>query len=499
MTRGMDRDAAGPGELGRDVPVTGEVGTRLANRYRLEECLERRNGAATWRALDEKLSRPVGVHIVPAEHDLAEHVVAAARGAAVVDDARFLRVLDAVRRDGLVYVVSEWVPEARSLRELLADGPLDPADAQLLVTEAAEALSAAHRLGLGHLCLDPDTVLRTDSGQVKIVGLGVQAALHGVTSDDPELADVRALGRVLYAALTARWPDGPDYGLPAAPYEHGRLCTPRQVRAGVPHPIDDVADRALNAQPHRGAPLRSPAELAAALHELPRPRSSLLADTGPLDATRIVPPAPQPISHRPARATRTIQVVVGAMFAAGLILLGWGILRGSSPGGILGAEPSPSAAAGPPRPIQLTSAEDFDPPPGNGEERSAQVPRAYDGNPDTAWTTLWYRSAAFGRLKQGVGLVLDLGQASTVREVRLQLVGESTSLQIRAADPEISSPPMASDGYRVVAERSGLDRAETIQLEDAIRTRYVLVWLTELPPDGKGRYQGGIAEVEVRG
>jgi len=485
------------------VPGTGEVGTRLANRYRLEECLERRDGASTWRALDEKLSRPVGVHIVPTEHGLDEAVVAAARSAAVVDDGRFLRVLDAVRRDGMVYVVYEWVPDARPLRELLTEGPLDPAEAQHLVTEAAEAVSVAHRLGLAHLCLDADTVLRTDGGQVKILGLCVLAALTGASAADPARADVQGLGRVLYAALTARWPDGPAHGLPAAPYEHGVLCTPRQVRAGVPPPLDDIVDRTLHSEPRHGPPLRSPAELAMALHELPRPRSPAgplaLSDTGPLDATRIVPAMSPAASRRQSQSTRSIQVVVGAVLAAGLILLGWQIVQAGSPLRVLGIDPTPSAAPGPPKPVALASVEDFDPPPGNGEEHSAQVRRAYDGDANTAWTTLRYNSATLGRLKPGVGLVVDLGQPSTVREVRLQLVGVGTSLQIRATDAETSSPPMVTDGYRVLAAKSNLDGAETIQLENATRTRYVLVWLTELPPDGNGRFLGGIAEVEVRG
>jgi hypothetical protein len=486
------------------VPGTGEVGTRLANRYRLEESLERMGDASSWRALDEKLSRPVGVHIVPTEHGLDERVVAAARAAAVVEDGRFLRVLDAVRRDGMVYVVYEWVPDARPLRELLSAGPLKAAEAQLLVTEAAEAVSTAHRLGLAHLCLDADTVLRTDGGQVKILGLCVQAALSGATAADPALADVQALGRVLYAALTARWPDGPAYGLLPAPYEHGMLCTPRQVRAGVPQQLDDIVDRTLSSQPRHGPPLRSPAELAMALHELPRPRSSAgppeLADTGPLDPARMVPAPPRAAPRRPSQATRGVQVVVGATLAAGLLLLGWQILQAASSRGILGGEPTPSAsAAGPPKTIALASVEDFDPPPGNGEERSPQVPRAYDGDAATAWTTLRYNTAALGRLKPGVGLVVDLGQPSTVREVRLQLVGLGTSLQIRAAGADTSSPPMTTDGYRVVAAKSNLDGAETIQLETAVRTRYLLVWLTELPADGNGRFLGGIAEVEVRG
>ena len=42
-----------------------------------------------------------------------------------------------------------------------------------------------------------------------------------------------------------------------------------------------------------------------------------------------------------------------------------------------------------------------------------KVPLAYDGDPSTAWSTLEYRgSPNFGNLKDGVGLLLDLGDRS---------------------------------------------------------------------------------------
>ena len=110
-----------------------EPGTRLVDRYRLEEHLGEAEGTTYWRALDELLDRQVGVCLLPATHRHADEVLRAARRAAALADARFLRVLDASDVDGVVYVVSEWV-SATNLVELLADGPLPAAEA--LVAEA---------------------------------------------------------------------------------------------------------------------------------------------------------------------------------------------------------------------------------------------------------------------------------------------------------------------------------------------------------------------------
>jgi len=483
------------------LPVSVEAGSRLAGRYRLEQRLEEADGVQIWRAIDEKLSRPVAIRLVPAGHSRAVAVVKAARAAARIEDGRFLRVLDAVENDGIVYVVNEWVPAARPLTELLRNGPLEPTEAQHIVTEAAEALTGAHELGLAHLRIDPDTVLRTDAGQVKILGLCVDAALNGTTASDPARSDARGLGGVLYAALTAKWPEGEAYGLPAAPHEHGRLCTPRQVRAGVPPALDEVADRILSPEPrHHASPLRSPAEVAAALDTLPRARPVQLQPGDDLEQTVIGPPLPAPASWQPSPAARTARVVVAAVLAAGLSLLAWQVVTNTMGTRTPGAGQGDQSAQL--RTITVANAMDFDPPPGNGEESPADTGKAIDGDPATEWHTLLYNNRPdLGGLKPGVGLVLDFGQAHRVGEVDLQLLGEGTDLELRAASAAVDSAPETLAEYKVVAEGGELGSTARIKLNEPVRTRFLLVWLTNLPPDAvqAKKYRGGITEVAVRG
>ena len=61
-------------------------------------------------------------------------------------------------------------------------------------------------------------MLRTSCGQYRIRGLAVNAALRGISSDTPQRTDTEAIGALLYAALTQRWPYESDaYGLPGCP------------------------------------------------------------------------------------------------------------------------------------------------------------------------------------------------------------------------------------------------------------------------------------------
>ncbi|MGH3326383.1 MAG: serine/threonine protein kinase [Streptomycetales bacterium] len=482
-------------------PNAVESGTRLADRYRLEERVEAEDGFATWHAIDEKLSRPVGVHIMPRDHPRAGAVVAAARAAAMIGDTRFLQVLDAAEENGFIYIVKEWLPTAASLARLLDDGPLPPSEAAHLVREVAEAFVTAHDAGLSHLCIGPRDVLRTDTGQVKVIGLRIAAALHGLESDDPVTVDTRALGALLYAGLTARWPFGPTTGLPGAPYQESSVCSPRQVRAGVPAVLDDITMLALGVPTEAGEqPFTSPAEVVGALDTIPRrPRREM-----PEQST-IAPPAPliidEPASPWPSRAARGAFVGVGALILGGLALLGWqlgmALFDGSDAqnrGAASGSQGRGSQAQG--GPFTPAGVEDFDPYASPASEHPEDAPLAVDGDAGTAWETMTYYSPALGDLKPGVGLVVDLGQARKVGEARLQFTAPGTDFQLRAAGPAASAMPGVPEDYRLVREVSGAGQQVSMRFGDPVRTRYLLVWMTELPPADDG-YRIGISEISA--
>lgn len=488
--------------MSRGIP---EVGARLADRYRLEHCISASEGLTIWSATDEMLARPVEIYVIPQEHELAEPLVLAAQAASTLADSRFVRVLDAVRHDGNVHLVLERLANARTLSELLArDGPMDPTDAQVLITDAAEAICAAHDIGLAHLRLQPDTVLVTPTGQVKIFGLCIEAARHLTTAADPARKDTRGLGRVLYAALTARWPEGEAFGLQAAPFENGAICTPRQVRAGVPDALDTIVDRLLNPTPRVGAPLLTPGQLAAELRRLRgHRRGPTVTATDPSGAFgavagAILAPTPSPEGGwRPSAATRGVQVAVGGMLAIGLGLLAWQIVRAIGPG----SETDPDVGTGPLTEIRVAAVNAFDPPPaGDGAENGNETPLAVDDDEKTAWTTLRYPTATFGEIKNGVGLVLDLGSAQTVRQVKIVFSRPGHSVEIRAANSTAEVAPRDLGSYLVTAPlREDSGTRETVRFSFATSTRFVLVWLTELPKDPGGEYRGGIAEVTVSG
>ena len=169
----------------------------------------------------------------------------AARVSATVTDPHLLRVLDCDDEDGITWVVNEW-GDGVSLDLMLQQGTLPPSRAAWLTREVADAIAAGHAQGVAHGRLNPEAVLVTQAGAVKLIGYVVDASLQRSRPPDPlygELddreADVINLAGILYAGAdrsVARRRSAP--AVPTAPREGRRPLRPRQVRAGVPRTLD---------------------------------------------------------------------------------------------------------------------------------------------------------------------------------------------------------------------------------------------------------------------
>ncbi len=508
-----------------------EPGSVLADRYVIEDLLAVEGESHSWRARDKILARSVVLQILPSSSPYAADLVAAAKRASRVADTRILQVLDAVDDGDLTYIVREWAT-GQSLNVLLNDGPLAARRATWLMREVAAAMSNAHRMGLEHRRLAPDTVVITKSSGIKLIGLGTFAALRADPAEDvdPQRQDTTDIGRLLYACLTARWPGGPLAGLQAAPTEHGRLLRPRQVRAGVPRTLDVVCDRILGDPPRYGEPITTVEEVKESLSQILSEEGftgvgnigtvGLSAPTNP--STQVAPEPPPALLPRddddpwtgdqptyvaePPREPRSTLgrtvlwssvavLVLGAMLLAYLV----GSHGDGSPSSDNPTSSGGTTAATAP-PVAIVGGQDFDPPPaGSGDENPGEVPLAFDGNPATSWETLTYFDP-LSAVKPGVGLILDLGKSQRVSRVEVRLVGQPTDLELRAAPSDATSAPTGSaDDYQVLQTLSGAGTKATFNLDKPATTRFLLVWLTSIPQEKPGSYKGRIAEIKVFG
>ncbi|MCA1781774.1 MAG: discoidin domain-containing protein, partial [Intrasporangiaceae bacterium] len=153
-----------------------------------------------------------------------------------------------------------------------------------------------------------------------------------------------------------------------------------------------------------------------------------------------------------------------------------------------GTPDAPAAAA----PLTFTAAIDYDPL-GDGAERPEDLPRILDGDDSTAWGSEGYRSAAFSNLKSGIGVILDLGETSTVSAVTLVLPSESTGTLYVTDDAEYANDgkPLA-EGLAGAGTFTGSGTVTT-ELAEGTSGRYVIVWFTEISSGGEQWYRARLA------
>ncbi|MEY9214438.1 hypothetical protein ABH917_003884 [Thermobifida halotolerans] len=499
-----------------------EPGARLANRYRLEELVSETSGASLWKATDETLARPVGVWTFADGFGRTSEAVRAARAASRVSDARVTQVFDADDSGATPYVVQEWI-SGTTLSDLLRDGPLEPERAAGLVAEAAEALTTAALAGIHHLCLTPDKLVWSVGGAVKVIGLGLDAALHDVTVHDPQVVDAQGLGRLLYAALTAYWPGPEQTGLRPAPVVSGRPCEPSQITAGIPERLNEIVCRAAFQASGREGPLRTPQEFADALADVPRVVPIPMAETAPppppppagtsrisgqLDVGAAAPPpprAPRPSRRRtppPSGGSLTNRILVGAVallvFVA-VVMGAWmlGTTVGGNGSGTQSAEVPDGNDDVELVPLTPEEATGFDPAPdGDNDEHNDKAHLAIDGDPSSQWNTEGYNNAEFGNYKQGVGLLLDMGAEVELHELDITFGGGTYSVELYVRDEPGSAP---GEGDDPVWEGSGVTGEVPIKLDEPATGRYVVVWFVSPLSEDGGKYRGTVNEVELRG
>ncbi|WP_328361061.1 protein kinase family protein [Streptomyces sp. NBC_00445] len=526
--------SGGTEDPGKASPPELHSGHKLARRYRLEECVTRLDGFSSWRAVDEKLRRAVGVHILPADHTRARSVLAAARSSALLGDPRFVQVLDAVEENDLVYVVHEWLPDAVELTALLAPGPLEPHDAYQMVSQVAAAMAAAHREGLAHLRLNPNAVLRTSSGQWRIRGLAVNAALRGISSETPQRTDTESVGALLYAALTQRWPYESDaYGLSGLPKDVG-LIAPDQVRAGVHRGLSELAMRALandgaTASRHE-SPCTTPEELVKAIGEMPRIRPPEPAFTAPPEYQRTTyqqgtygrqaphPGATMPVQAPPpplqSRTGKALKWAVSALLIAALGLGSWQLADALMDQGNKSEDTNQTQTndgndkngdkTKPVKPLAIEGAEEYV---AEGDaQHPGDVDLTYDSSTTTGWRTNSYNDGPKIVIKPGVGIVYDLGSAQEVSTATLSLRygGPHTTVKLYATDSLGSSTPLSS--MKELGEATTSGTSAKVAVDKPEKSRYVLVWLTAMPYSGEDSanyssagYKQAITDVKFTG
>src|SRR5207249_588995 len=125
-----------------------------------------------YRARDTKLGRELAIKILPAsvsaDPDRRQRFEQEARSASALNHPGIVTIYDIGSADGVIYIAMELV-EGRTLRELIADGPLSTRKLLEIGAQAADGLAKAHAAGIVHRDLKPENIMITREGFVKIL------------------------------------------------------------------------------------------------------------------------------------------------------------------------------------------------------------------------------------------------------------------------------------------------------------------------------------------
>ncbi|HKA59180.1 MAG TPA: serine/threonine-protein kinase [Gemmatimonadales bacterium] len=202
----------------------------LGEQLQLGDLLGQGGFAAVFRAHDPFLERDVAIKVLDpslaVDATREEQFLHEARTIAAAEHPHIVPLYSADSTDGLLYLVMRLL-SGQSLQDRIAAGKLPAAEAARIALQCAQALAAAHAIGVVHRDIKPGNILLDANGNATVTDFGIALVTSrpgretpGSTSGTPHYmspeqslgesvdgrSDVYALGVVLYEMLTGTRP-----------------------------------------------------------------------------------------------------------------------------------------------------------------------------------------------------------------------------------------------------------------------------------------------------
>ncbi|GGO09300.1 serine/threonine-protein kinase [Micromonospora parathelypteridis] len=456
-------------------------GRLLARRYRLLDQIGAGGMSVIWRARDEVLDRVVALKVLApslaADARFRGMVREEARAAAQLVHPHVTSVHDygeTVAPDGSItsFVVMELL-SGEELELRLTEGPLPWAEAVQVGAQVADALAAAHRLGIVHRDITPANVMMTRTG-VKVLDFGIATRIGAPDEDEdgetfgtpayvaPERldgapaqpsTDVYSLGVLLHEALTGRVP------YPADTWEElsaALALGPTPTLADLPELPPPVARICLRSLARDPADRPTARQVATVLLD-----QLLPADAPPEPVRAPTPPLPpQPVTVPTIAGSgwsrrRLALLAVPVILAVGVALAGVALLPDQQPA--RQAQPTVGPVATPPT----------DPPVSAPPEPTSAPPTSPSTGPPTSDPGTLIEAA--NRVDKLISAGLSAGEIRS--DVGLDLRNELRNLTsaVGSGRGELA-PPVARLRQKVAVRlgEGGISPAYAEQLDAAI-------------------------------
>jgi YVTN family beta-propeller protein len=324
------------------VPIDLPIGTERLG-YWIEAVLGRGGMGIVYLADDLRLKRKVALKVLVPElaedPEFRRRFLAESELAASLDHGNVIPIYAAGEADGRLFIAMRYVP-GRDLRRLLQDGPVSPEHALAVCAQVADALDAAHELGLVHRDVKPSNVLLDAREHVYLADFGLT---RRVADPDALASGAQSLGTVDYVA-----PEqirGEDVDGRADLYSLG--CLLYECLSGAP-PYPHDSDAAVLFAHLRDQPPAWPGleqVLARALAKSPDDRYQTGREL--IDAARdsLGIAAPRRVRWPVAVAVAVVALALAAAALAVLLLQG-GSTASAAPGRLVRIDPASNRVTG---------------------------------------------------------------------------------------------------------------------------------------------------------
>lgn len=475
----------------------------FAGQYKLDVQIASSLSSPMWRAMDLLLKRWVTLVLLPTSDLRSVRLLQECQAAAANDRRDVIAILDVIAsgtitgdhlddsQEAYVGIVFEWL-DGESLDQLLVKrgDVIDVETALQQVGIIANTLAYAHSLNIFHGRLRPHNLIFSEGQNVRLSGFGLDSALMGSDSTNSVQQDIKGVGNLLFVMVTGMWPLVSVDSLPAAKTTSGAaLVLPSEVHGGIHGGIDQIYRRT---QTGGYSSMREVID-ALSVGEVE------VVENLQARVTRFTASSVTWHPEDGSSASRFKVVAVAALAVAIFGWIGWQLLTSNfkTPDSMAESISSPlpsieiTTPTGTGEEAQISGVSTYDPF-GDETENEALADFAIDGDTQTAWTTVSYRTASMG--KSGVGLIVDLGGQTLVTKVELEFTSAGQVAEIYVGDT--TAPDFATAAK--FGQTDGSADTASVLPNAPTSGRYVVIWLTpDLPKSKSGKFQGGIAEVKV--
>jgi hypothetical protein len=245
--------------------------------YRIQDVLGRGGMGVVYKAEDVELSRTVAIKRINPQlandQTFLRRFRSEARALARIDSAYIVSVHALRQTEVGLLIVMEYV-DGGTVKDLVLEGPMDPAEALPLIEQMLAALEHAHGAGVIHRDIKPHNIMLSESGMVKVTDFGLakvhrpndqQTVTQGVYgtlnymspeqvqggADLDHRSDLYSLGMTIYEMLAGELPidtEGSEFSTMRAIVE-GDLVPPTRRRPEIPDALADLVMKALATDP----------------------------------------------------------------------------------------------------------------------------------------------------------------------------------------------------------------------------------------------------------